>query len=222
MSTKIEAAESSTPVQSEFSPPFVRWLVILTIATLLMVAGHRIIIGHVSAFTKGEDGLSVRNIFAPWVIAGRITISSAVEEFTTGEPIRELPLSLRLLPLAALVLTYVVGPTLFLLRWRAYSQTVQIGMEKWSAIFRRSGIPMLIGGVMTSVLVLGSVPIAAFQYNVYQNIKRTQMIAANRDALLTDVNQATLEARQHFYLSPPPRVILDRSPSGLATVQRRR
>lgn len=191
MNQKIE---SIPPVPSshgsEFSPGFVRALVLLAIATLVMV----FIVDPVS-FRRYDKMAAVSPY--PWIVAGGQTISMGLSEFS-GKELEPPSTSQRYGMLISILLAYIIGPTLFFLGWRRLRLEREANPNVRG--LRVSQIPFLLGAIMTVTVAAPIVPIALLQLKVSAELRSAQAIQRNRDYIINELNQICKEAFQYKIL----------------------
>ncbi len=173
--------------ESEFSPDFIRLLVALTVATLVVVFAfeHRVLTSPGSQF--------VRVYLYPWVVAGGHTISNGLSEFSGKSP-SELGLVERAAVLLGLLFGFVIGPTLFLFGWRNRRQERETG-SKTSAL-KGSAVISVLGAILTFAVAIPSIPVAYIQVQVSNSLHHAQALQDNKDQMINDLNMIAYNARQ--------------------------
>ena len=188
MNQKIESTDSpNTQKTSEFSSDFIRVLVALTGATLLLVFAfeHR-------AFTTAERPL-VRTYIYPWVVAGGHTIANGLSEFSGKTP-SLINLTERLAALLGLLFGFVIGPTLFFFGWYNRRKDRESGSK--GSVLKGSAVISVIGGILTFAVAIPSIPIAYIQYSVSKSIHSAQAVQSNKDQMINDLNRIAHNAKQ--------------------------
>lgn len=188
MNQKIEVTNSpNTQQTSEFSPDFIRVLVALTVATLLLVFAfeHRM-------FTTPQ-GPMVRMYLYPWVVAGGHTIAIGLSEFSGKSP-SSIILTERLAALLGLLFGFVIGPTLFFFGWYNRRKDRESGPK--ASVLKGSAVISIIGGILTFAVAIPSIPGAYLQVRVSQSLHRAQAIQDNKDQMINDLNMIAYNARQ--------------------------
>lgn len=188
MSQKIESTDSpNTQQTSEFSPDFVRVLVALTGATLLLVFTfeHRV-------FTAAERPLVPTYIY-PWVVAGGHTIANGLSEFSGKTPAL-ISTTERLATLLGLLFGFVIGPTLFFFGWYNRRKDRESGSK--SSVLKGSAVISVIGGILTFAVAIPSIPMAYIQKSVSESIQSAQAVQDNKDQMINDLNMIAYNAKQ--------------------------
>ncbi len=188
MNQKIESTDTPNTAQaSEFTPDFIRVLVALTGATLLMVFvfEHRM-------FTTPEQPF-LRMYFYPWVVAGGQTIANGLSEFSGKSP-SPIVFTERLAALLGLLFGFVIGPTLFLFGWR----NRRIDKESGSKVstLKGSALISILGGILTFAVAIPALPGAYLQVSVSRSLHRAQALQENKDHMINDLNLIAYSAKQ--------------------------
>lgn len=188
MNQKIESSSSpNTQQTSEFSSDFIRVLVALTGATLLLVFAF-----EYRKFTTAGEPL-VRMYLYPWVVAGGVTIANGLSEFS-GESPSLISLATRLAALLGLLFGFVIGPTLFFFGWYYRRKDRESG-SKGSAL-KGSAVISVIGGMLTFAVAIPSIPGAIAQRRVSVSLHSAQAIQDNKDQMINDLNTIAYNVRQ--------------------------
>jgi hypothetical protein len=188
MNQKTESANSpNTQQPSEFSSDFIRVLVALTGATLLLVFAfeHR-------TFTTPERPL-VRMYLYPWVVAGGHTIANGLSEFSGKSP-SLINGTERLAALLGFLFGFVIGPTLFFFGWYNRRKDRESGSK--GSVLKGSAVISVIGGIFTFAVAIPSIPGAYVQVRVSQSLHSAQAIQGNKDQMINDLNMIAYNARQ--------------------------
>jgi hypothetical protein len=178
MSKKTEP--SMTPSeQAEFSPAFLRWLITLTAATLLMAFFLR-------------HGLVLQQLrILPWISAASITIQEGLREFegkggTVSSQTQQYAM------LASVLAGFVLGPTLLLFSWRALllqKNEKQRVLQPWNIAF-------IVGGILLVPNVLPSIPMVFTRPLVFQQMKSSQAIVEAKVMMMGEMAELSFDARQ--------------------------
>jgi hypothetical protein len=188
MNQKTESTKSpDTQQTSEFSSDFIRVLVALTAATLLLVFAfeHR-------AFTTPEQPM-VRMYLFPWVVAGGHTIAIGLSEFSGKNP-PSIIFTERIAALLGLLFGFIIGPTLFFFGWYNRRKDRESGSK--GSVLRGSAVISVVGGILTFAVAIPSIPAAYIQVRVTQSMHRAQAIQDNKDQMINDLNMIACNARQ--------------------------
>lgn len=191
MNQKIESTSSPNAQQtSEFSSDFIRLLVALTAATLLVVFAfeHR-------AFKSFEHPvfLSPGVYIFPWVVAGGQTIANGLSEFSGKSP-SAIVFAERLAALLGLLFGFVIGPTLFFFGWYNRRKDRESGSK--GSILKGSAVISVIGGILTFAVAIPSIPGAYRQVRVSEYLHRAQAIQDNKDQMINDLSVIAYNAKQ--------------------------
>jgi hypothetical protein len=196
MNQKIESTSSpNTQQTSEFSSDFIRLLVALTAATLLLVFAfeHRAFTTFEHrAFPTPKQALAQMYLF-PWVVAGGHTIANGLSEFS-GESPSSIVFAERLAALLGLLFGFVIGPTLFFFGWYSRRQDRESGSK--GSILKGSAIISVIGGILTFAVAIPSIPGAYTQIRVSEYLHRAQATQDNKDQMINDLSIITYNAKQ--------------------------
>jgi hypothetical protein len=191
MNPKTEPESSpQTLRESEFSPDFIRWLVTLAAATLLLVfiSDHY---HHVAA----REGLTISPY--PWVIAGGQTISLGLSEFG-GKPLEAPAPAHRFSLVTIMLVVFIVGPTLFSFGWRQSRLRKESGQGR--SALNASTIVFVLGGILTLTIAIPAVPAAIMQRWASQRLRTVQAVQRNRDNMINDLNRLAANMRQYRIL----------------------
>ncbi|HTY39103.1 MAG TPA: hypothetical protein VMH23_18435 [Bacteroidota bacterium] len=189
MSQKTEAPETSAGhVEAEFSPDFVRVLISLTVATLILVFLFE------RKFLIVSEYPGVRIYLFPWVVAAGHTIGNALREFS-GQMPQVVTLQMRLAALLGLLFGFVIGPTLFFVGWYERRKERLLGVGRGT--LRGSALISIIGGVLLFAVALPTIPIAFIRHNVEQSLRSAQAIQEEKDNLIGGLNMVAFKAYEY-------------------------
>ena len=192
MNQKTDGTESPNAQQEqEFSPDFIRVLIALTGATLLLVFlfEYKILIL--------SDHPSIRIYLYPWVVAGGQTIANGLAEFSGKTP-TVLAFHVRLAALLGMLFGFVFGPTLFFFGW--YNRRKDRASGTSNPTLKGSAVISVVGGMLTFAMAIPSIPTALIQHNVSSYLRSAQAIQENKDQLISDLNMIAVNARQYRIL----------------------
>ncbi len=175
----------------EFSRDFIRLLVALTGATLVLVFlyEHQIF--------KTSQQLWPRMYLYPWVVAGGQTIANGLAEFSGRAP-ELVGLSDRLAGLLGLLFGMVIGPTLFFFGW--YYRRKDRASNAATPTLKGASVIYVIGGILTFSVAIPAIPIAYVQRSVSSDLRAAQAIQSNKDAMINEVNAIAFNAYQYRIL----------------------
>lgn len=181
-----EHISSATPAQrdAEFSPGFLRWMVTLTAATLILVFWSE----RISTSFGPERWIALQ----PWTTAAGIIIQQGLEEFS-GKSIDEGTLAAaRIMILFGVLAGFVIGPTLLLFAWRRFL-TEQPAERRQ---LRLTTLAFFFGGILTLPIAIPAIPIAIIQPQIAQSMRSAQAVGEAKDAMLHDLNLIAFDAQQ--------------------------
>ena len=181
----IEMPDPKPEEQAEFSPGFLRWLITLTVATLILVFFI-------------ERGTMIRPFSTdfrispqPWITAAGITIQEGLLEFHGKGGSKSYEIE-RYSILGCLLIVFILGPTLLLFAWRS-SLKQKEGKQK---ILHPWNIAFVLGGISLLPVALPAIPAAIMQRLVSQEMRSTQAVAEAKDAMMHEMSLISFEARQ--------------------------
>ena len=148
MTTESTSSETSTQ-QKEFSPYFLWWLVILTVGTLLLLRfdDHYYSILPYFPLPSNFATIFVLSLsYSPWLIAGAITISNGITEFS-GDAYKLITVGVELSSLIGILTGFIVGPTLFFFAWRKAKESLRLSFSR-TEHFSPSTINFILGGIV--------------------------------------------------------------------------
>ena len=202
MNQKIETPVNHDQQQREFSPIFVRWMVMLTITTLLMVFFHIDFPSVVSMlFRSAPDRLTTWLAFFPWVMAGGFTISQGISEFSTGIP-RNLSPAEEWVTLLGLIVAYVIAPTVVLFLWRNLHNRKEEGTTQVQISLRPSNIVFGIAVAFIIIIIVQVLPAAYVEHQVLVSMKKSTAIQANKDDIMNEMLKIGWDGYQYRILPP--------------------
>ena len=183
----------------EFSQGFILSLVALTGATLIMVflfergVWGNIYVQEYSFWSPARFG----SLLFPWMVAAANTINNGLEEFSGRTP-DVVAFGSRIAILTGLLISGVIGPTLFFLGWRErVKQAIAGGQQK---MWRVSTLVFVFGGMVTFLVAITSVPVSIARAITERSMKEAQAIASNKDMIINDLNFLADNARQYRIL----------------------
>ena len=177
--------------EREFSPDFIRLLVALTGATLLLVFMYE---HHVF---NTPNRLWARMYLYPWIVAGGNTIANGLTEFSGKTPTL-VAMPDRLAALLGLLFGLVIGPTLFFFGW--YNRRKDRASGASTPSLKGSAVISVIGGILTFSIAIPSIPMAWRQVRVASYLHSAQAIQSNKDQMINDLNMIAYNARQYRIL----------------------
>jgi hypothetical protein len=198
MSEKTNIPESPSQSIPEFSPSFVKWLIILTVGTLLLIVfqNPRPVQGEF-LFQHEQDSKYLLN---PWNVAAGYTIASGIQEFSSGDGFIEVSVGTKIRTLSGIIIGFVIAPTLFLVGWKRFYEVHSSGNEPWKVLFKPFGILTIIGGVLTVWLALSSFPVAYLQHSVFQSMTQSQAKYTSQDEIMADVAEVSRQGQLYYIL----------------------
>jgi hypothetical protein len=192
MNQKTEVTDNPNGQQQrEFSPDFIRVLIALTGATLLLV-----FLFEYKIVTLTDHPL-IRIYFYPWVIAAGHTIANGLAEFSGKTP-TVIVIQMRLAGLLGLLFGFVIGPTLFFFGW--YNRRKDSASGTSLPTLKGSAVISVIGGILTFAMAIPSIPMAIKQHEVSSFLHSAQAIQENKDQIIGDMNMIALNAQQYRIL----------------------
>ena len=181
--TEVTASAANVGKKSEFSPMFLRWMISLTIVTLLLV--------FFSDYIFPRESLKFNPI--PWTMAGGIVIQQGLDLFSALQPA---PISMgeKMGMLIGLLTAFVAGPTVLFFSWRSLATGP-----------KQSGLrPALIGFVVGVVLItmssFGTFGVAIIHPMVATSMREAQALGENRDQVIDGMWRVSIDAYQYKIL----------------------
>lgn len=165
---------------SDFSPMFVRWLIALTIMTLLLA--------FFSNRSRGPEITTLTPI--SWVAGGGITISHGLIAFR-GLPAPELSPTDHVSLLGGVLLALVIGPALLLFSWRRLATGAV--PDRLSA----ANIGFFFGAIVTTFYAVTTISAAIIQPHVADSMRSAQALGANRDHIIAGMSHIAFDAGQY-------------------------
>ncbi|MBI3195255.1 MAG: hypothetical protein HYZ34_12445 [Ignavibacteriae bacterium] len=200
MSEKTNIPETTPEPIPEFSPAFVKWLLVLTAGTILLIF-FQSPSGDPNEYEIYGEVATTTHLLNPWVIAGGHTIATAIEEFSLGDGFVEISPSKQFATLLGILIAFVIAPTLFLIGWRRFYELQSSGKEPWNFLFKPMGILIIVGGTVTVWIAISSFPVSYLQYDTFQSMIESQTVKENQDYLMADV-ASVMRASQVYHTLP--------------------
>lgn len=192
MNPRIEpAADAGANGEGEFSKEFIRILVALTGATLIIVFLYE------HDIFSAPYRLWPRLYLFPWVVAGGQTIGNALSEFRGNVPAL-LGFSERIGALLGLLFGFVIGPTLFFFGW--YSRRKDRASGAATPSLKGSTVISIIGGILTFSVAVPAIPAAVVLMRVSANMRAVQAVQSNKDLMINEINDIAFNAYQYRIL----------------------
>jgi hypothetical protein len=178
---------------SEFAPAFLWQVCVLSIIALsVMISSERVLFKHTPHYVEDP-----RTVLFPWVIAGMHTLENGLNAFA-GKP-AQLPEAVeQARVLTAVLITFVICPTGFLLGWRRRRLNRESAPGK--SQLRFSSLLYGFSGVLTLFVAATIIPINIVSESLRQGIRERQAVQDNRDQIITDVNLLALDIYQYRLL----------------------
>ena len=168
--------------QSEFSPLFLRWLVTLTIMTLILA-----FLLNFSRITETKVTL------LPWMTAGGLVIQQGLAMFSGGAP-AVLSMTEKIGTLLGLLAAFVIGPTMLFFSWR------RLVTEPGKSVLRPANIAFLLGGSITSFYIFTALTVSIIHPQVASSMRSAQALGENRDKAIQGLTHVSFEAYQYRIL----------------------
>lgn len=178
---------------SEFAPGFL-WQICLLAAVVL---GFVIYSSKDNFWVASNILREPATALYPWVIAGKQTIENGLAAFS-GKPPKVPTLVDQARLLAAILIVFVISPTLFLLGWLRR----QLKKSQATGGFRLhgSGLLYLFSGVITLYVALSAPPIVYFTERGRLDLRQAQSVQDNRDQIIKDLSLLALDIYQYRLL----------------------
>lgn len=196
MNQKIESTNSpNTQQTSEFSPDFIRVLVALTGATLLLVFVFERDVFHIGQYsgTSRHNYHQFRSFLIPWAYAAGQTIEIGLDQFRGHTPALS-SFAERMATLLGLLSGFIIGPTLFFFGWHQRRKDRAAGLTTSS--LKGSAAISIIGGILTFAVAIPSIPIAYIQNRVAESVHSAQAVQGNKDQMINDLWKIAYNAKQ--------------------------
>lgn len=181
--TEVAGAGTNDEKKSEFSPMFLRWLISLTIVTLLFVFFSDYI------FARHE----VRFTPVPWTVAGGVVIEQGLDLFS-GRQLVPISMENKISMLAGLLAAFVFGPALLFFSWRRLLTGPK--QSKLSPPL----IGFVFGVIFLSISVLGTVASAIMAPQIATSMRKAQDLGENRDQVIGGMWRVSIDAYQYKIL----------------------
>lgn len=183
----------------EFSQGFILILVALTLATLIMVflferGGWRS--ADVRQYLGSWNFRMFGSLLFPWLAAAAQTLNNGLQEFSGHVP-ESVAFGPRIAFLIGLLVSGVIGPTLFFLGWR---ERVKQGVGGKQKVWQASTLAFVFGGMLTFLVAIPSVPVSIGRMISESKMREAQAIQSNRDMIINDLNFLAYNARQYRIL----------------------
>ncbi|RPI02271.1 MAG: hypothetical protein EHM64_14265 [Ignavibacteriae bacterium] len=192
MNQKIDAEKLPDGQQErEFSPDFVRLLIALTGATLLIVFvfQDKIIL---------PTGTATGQVFLyPWITAAGQTIANGLAEFSGKTPSDSI-IQVRLAVLLGVIFGFIIGPTLFLFGW--YQRRKDRPFRGMDSTLKGSAVISVIGGLIIFSAAIPAIPNAINRSQVESWLRSSQAIQENKDQVISDITMIAYNAHQYGIL----------------------
>lgn len=133
----------------------------------------------------------------PWLVAGRHAIENGLLAFSGKAP-QEVKIYELARALAALLVSSVICPTVFLLEWRRRRLTHVSGENP-----RPLSLSMSFYGLcaaMTLYFAVAILPMTASSETTRSRLRAAQAIQSNRDSVINEINSLAISAYQHYIL----------------------
>ncbi len=170
-----------------FHESFVRWLVVLTCATLFLVNENHFL----PSFLRSA-AIPQREITHPSSVAYSVTVRQTLSEYYDQVLGRSYATE-RLTALAIYLVFFIMGPTLLFFAWRAYA-TAGPGER------RRPLLPFLVGGTLTLAVAIPAIPKSVIPNAYFTNQQRMEDRDSHRDEIYRDLLELAADAYQYYAL----------------------
>ena len=180
--TETTGAGTNEEKKSEFSPMFLRWLVSLTIVTLLFL--------FFGDYVFPRNAVRLAFIPVPWTMAGGFVIEQALDLFS-GRELPPISMEKNIAMLTGLLMAFVIGPTLLFFSWRRL-----LTGPKQSKL-NPSIIGFVFGVIFMSSGVLGTIASAIIHPQVAASMREAQALGENRDEVISGMRRVSLDAYQY-------------------------
>ena len=188
--TTERPAPGSPGASFGIEPWKVRWLVLLTIGTILLAAGTGLTI------ERGGIFISIANL--P-VVAARSTLELAINEFS-GSPVTRMAGWEYLGAFINLVLIWFIAPTVFLFGWRSLAAGESGGTALTKG--KRAGVVLgfVLGGAFTATILIANVPGYLAHRSVFHSVQKEEALQHERDDMFNAAQRVYYDAYQYFIL----------------------
>ncbi len=126
----------------------------------------------------------------PHVLAGDLTITNGLKEFS-GKPPEGMSPRMASLVLLGVLLTYVLGPALMFFAFRRRA------LGDKGAILRPAAI---VGFTLSGFWMVSIVPAVVTQFQVRQSLRSAQSVQQVRDEIINDLNEIAMWAHTYYVL----------------------
>ncbi len=181
-------------LESEFSPGFIRWLLVFTFATLFLVFTTQSFL--IGATLKG---IPVWFSLRPWIIAAGVTVAEGINEFVGRVGSYDYSIE-RYLSLVGLLISFILAPSLFMFAWRASYIRQESEQSKSINKVRASSVTFVLGGMLTLALILPSIPGSIVHWQLFERMKSLAAVEEDKDYLIFRVNKIAADAYQYWIL----------------------
>lgn len=195
MNQRTEARMAETPKQSfAFSDAFIRWIVVMTCATLFLVNENHFMPTFLQHVTIPQ-----RELTHPSAIAYGVTTSEAVREYY-DQAVNRASSTEYLTALSIYLIFFIIGPTLLFFAWRSY-QTSSRGDPRDGASGQRGlFLAFLVGGILTFTVALPAIPKAIIPNSFFDNLQKLETLDEHRDVIERDLLELAYDAYQYSVL----------------------
>ena len=202
MLPKTEESAASLPLSREFSPGFIRWIVVITVITIAMVVFpvkyFHVIPDTIHVFAPFSHRTETATLH-PWIAASSVTISQGISEFCGEDESPATAKDLRA-TLIGMLLGFVVGPTLLIVSWRnIHVHHVQDPVNSGN---RMNGHHIMfgMGAAMTLFVFLPAMLESYSIPEIYQSMKSGQEVAELRDQMVSEGSEIGYSAYEYKIL----------------------
>ena len=178
---------------SEFSPGFLWQVSLLTILVLSFVIYSKSDFFWVTSNVELDRGWAL----FPWRIAGKHTLENGLGAFSGASP--KLPSYVeRARVLAAVLITFVICPTVLLLGWRRRRLNRESAPDK--SQLRISSLLYGFSGVIALFVAASNIPISVISETSRQHVRQGWAVQDNRDFIINDIHLLALNIYQYRLL----------------------
>lgn len=181
--TEVTASAANVEKKSEFSPMFLRWMISLTIVTLLLV--------FLGDYIFPRQSLRFDPI--PWTQAGGIVIQQGLDLFSALQPA---PISMgdKMGMLIGLLTAFVLSPTILFFSWRSLATG-----PKQSGL-RPARIGFVVGVVLMTISSFGTFAVAIIHPQVATSMREAQALGESRDQIIGGMWRVSVDGYQYRIL----------------------
>jgi hypothetical protein len=178
---------------SEFAPGFLWQLCLLT----AVVLGFVIYAGKTTFWVRSNVVQDPGAALFPWIIAGKQTIENGVAAFSGRPP--KLPAAVdQARVLAAVLITFVICPTAFLLGWRMRRSNKEPVLQR--SQFRISSLLYAFSGVITLFVAVSIIPINVASKSTRHTVRQSSDVQFSRDLIVNEIHLLALDIYQYRLL----------------------